>query len=288
MITSLLRSTAANWVLVTLGGLALGVAGGCAGGTSNFLTYAQDAREKGLKQFAAADYENAAGSFRSATRQDPRDYKSCYYLGACYDKTGSHQQAAQAYQASLKVMDVTLEGQADKAFRAKTIDGLAISTAKGEDRTAQIKMPQPGKRPAEDAWLRAKVNRYTGDHDAAVEAYTAAALQDPNDFYIAKDYALYLEELGQLQSADTQLRRAYRMNSKDPEVAAALRRVGTVPGPALKEQKELARTPVPRGPIPEVELKMPKFGSGGNPRPAQPANEPAPTPVSPTVQAPRD
>ena len=270
-------------MLVTLGGLALTVVGGCAAGTSNFLTYAQDAREKGLKQFAAADYENAAGSFRGAARQDPRDYKSFYYLGACYDKIGSHQQAAQAYEASLKVMDVTLEGQADKAFRAKTIDGLAISTAKGEDRTAQIAMPQPGKRPAEDAWLRGKVNRYTGDHDAAVEAYTAAALQDPNDFYIAKDYALYLEELGQTQSADVQLRRAYRMNSKDPEIIAALRRVGTVPGPALKEHKELAQPPVPQGPL---ELKMPKFGQG-NAQPG-PASEPAPTPVGPTVQAPRD
>ena len=49
---------------------------GCAAGTSDMLTFAQDARAKGLKQYNAGDYEAASGSFRSATRQDPRDYKS--------------------------------------------------------------------------------------------------------------------------------------------------------------------------------------------------------------------
>ena len=55
--------------------------------------------------------------------------------------------------------------------------------------------------------------------------------------------------------------------------------------PALKEQKELAQPPVPQGPIPE--LKVPTFGKG-NAQPAPSSAEPAPTPVGPTVQAPRD
>ena len=114
-------------------------------------------------------------------------------------------------------------------------------------------MPQPGKRPAEDAWLRAKVHRYSGDADAALEAYTQASLQDPNDFYIAKDYGLYLEELGQAQTADVQLRRAYRMNSRDQEVAAALTRLGTVPGPALKEKKRAGEAADPARPDPAAE-----------------------------------
>jgi len=256
---------------------------GCSG-TSNLLTYAQDAREKGIQQYRAREYENAAGSFRSATRQDPRDYKSFYFLGACYDAVGSHQQAAQAYQSSLKVMDLTLEGRKDTEFRARAIDGLGISLAKGQDRAAEIAMPQPGKRPAEDAWLRAKVQRYGGDADAAVQSYTEAALHDPGDFQVAKDYGLYLEELGQTRQADIQLRRAYRLNSKDEQVAAALRRVGTIPGPALKERDELARPAIPRGPLPE--LKMPRSRGGGS---GQAAAPPQPTaPESPTVQAPRD
>ncbi len=277
MITSILGSVRRNFILVTLGALVSGTLG--CGGTSEMMTYSREARQKGLKQYAVRDYENAAGSFRSATRQDPRDYKSFYYLGACYDAIGSYQQAAQAYQASLKVMDVTLEGRSDKPFRAKTIDGLAIAVAKGHDRTAEIALPHPAKRPAEDAWLRAKVNRYTGDADAALEAYTQAALQDPADFYIAKDYGLYLEELGQSRPADAQLRRAYRMDPSDKDIAAALARIGTVPGPALKERQELAKPAIPQGPLPE--LKVPTFGRGAQPAPKDSAPEP-------TVQAPRD
>ena len=260
---------------------------GCAAGTSDMLTFAQDARDKGLKQMKAGDYEGASGSFRSATRQDPRDYKSFYFLGTCYEKTGSYQQAAQSYQASLKVMDVTLEGQQDKAWRAKTIDGLAIAVSKGTDKTAHSAMPQPGKRPAEDAWLRAKILRYTGDADAAIEAYNQAALQDPNDFYIAKDQGLYLAELGQNQVADVQLRRAYRMNSKDPEVIAALQKMGTVPGPALKEKNELAKPPIPQGPLPE--WQVPKFGSGGSSSGSTPsASTGAAGSGSASLESPRD
>src|SRR5438045_1969344 len=95
-----LHAVRRNLGLFALGGLMLVGVVGCAGGASDMLTFAQDARQKGLKQFKAGDYEGASGSFRSATRQDPRDYKSFYYLGACYDKTGSYQQAAQSYQAS--------------------------------------------------------------------------------------------------------------------------------------------------------------------------------------------
>ena len=281
MITSLLFSIRQNLALLLLGGLAMSAVG-C--NTSNLMTYAEDARHKGMKQFEAQDYQGAAGSFTSATHQDPRDYKSFYYLGACYDALGSHQQAAQAHQSSLKVMDVTLEGKQDKAFRARTIDGLAIALAKGHDRAATIGMPTPGKKPAEDAWLLAKVSRYTGDADAAVEAYKQASLHEPDNFYITKDYALYLEELGQASDADLELRRAYRMNDKDPEILAALRRIGVEPGPALKEQRDLAKPIVPRGPIPEVKLKMPRIGGG---QPAETAAPAEPAPAAPPA-APRD
>jgi Tfp pilus assembly protein PilF len=272
-----------TWVAAVAVGASMLGAVGCTG-TSSMLTYATDAREKGLKQYKAHEYENAAGSFRSATRQDPRDYKSFYFLGECYRALGSNQQAAQAFQSSLEVMELTLEGRQDKPFRAQAIQGLGAALAKGHDRTAEIAMPKPGKRPAEDAWLRATVFRHSGDADAAVEAYTAAALQAPGDFYIAKDFGLYLEELGQARQADIHLRRAYQLNSSDEQVANALRRVGTVPGPGLKEKDALARPPVPQGPLPE--LKMPKFGGGGRQASAPPA--PPAAPENSTVQAPRD
>lgn len=282
MIKSIRRSV---WCVVTVAAVG-GAVWGCSG-TSSLLTYAQDARDTGLKQYRAHDYENAAGSFRSATRQDPRDYKSFYFLGACYDGMGSHQQAAQAFQSSLKVMDLTLEGQKDQEFRARAIEGLGIALAKGHDLTAEVAMPQPGKRPAEDAWLRAQVYRHSGDADAAVEAYTAAALQDPKHFHIAKSFGLYLENLGQTRQADLQLRRAYQINSGDEEVATALRRLGTVPGPALKEKDALARPPIPQGPLPE--LKMPRFGDSAR-QAAGPPAQPTPSvaPEGTTVQVPRD
>ena len=281
VITSFRRSVRTWVAAVVVGGTAL-AAVGCTG-TSSMLTYATDAREKGLKQYKAHEYENAAGSFRSATRQDPRDYKSFYFLGECYRAMGSNQQAAQAFQSSLRVMDLTLEGRQDKPFRAQAIQGFGAALAQGHDKTVEIAMPQPGKRPAEDAWLRATVFRHSGDADAAAEAYTAAALQAPNDFYIAKDFGLYLEELGQTRQADIYLRRAYQLNSTDEQVANALRRTGTVPGPGLKDKDALARPPVPQGPLPE--LKMPRIGTG---RQASAPPAPPAAPVGSTVQAPRD
>lgn len=282
MITSIRRSFL-NWVAVAVVGGSMFGAAGCTG-TSSMITYAQDAREKGLKQYRANDYTNAAGSFRSATRQDPRDYKSFYFLGACYDAMGSHHQAAQSYQSSLKVMDLTLEGQKDKEFRSQAIQGLGGAIAKAQDTGAEVAMPQPGKRPAEDAWLRAVVFRNSGDADAAVEQYNAAALQAPNDFHIAKDFGLYLLQLDQKPQANIHLRRAYQLNSTDQQVADALRQTGTIPGPGLKEKDALAKPPVPRGPLPE--LKMPKIGGGG--RQASTPAAPAAAPQGSTVQAPRD
>ena len=55
--------------------------------------------------------------------------------------------------------------------------------------------------------------------------------------------------------ATKQLKRAYQLNNKDQEVVAALRRVGVVPGPSLKEADQLAKPAVPKGPFPEVDVK---------------------------------
>ena len=282
MITSFGRVVRRVFAVAVLGGSVLGSVG--CGGTSGVLTYARAARDKGLTHYRAHEYENAAGSFRSATRQDPRDYKSFYFLGASYASMGSHQQAAQAFQSSLKVMDLTLEGQKDKEFRAQAVQGLGVALAKGHGQTAEVAMPQAGKRPAEDAWLRATVLRHSGDADGAVEAYTAASLHDPKHFHIAKDHGLYLAELGQTRQADVQLRRAYQLNPSDEQVATALRRTGTIPGPSLKNRDALARPPVPQGPLPE--MKMPRFGGGSRQASAPPA--PAAAPEGTTVQAPRD
>ena len=78
------------------------------------------------------------------------------------------------------------------------------------------------------------------------------------------------------------LRRAYAINPNDEQVAAALRRIGVVPGPSLKDRNALATPPVPLGPIPEVDWSkvVNGGGGGGQSAPPQPAvGEPAPTSV---------
>ena len=69
-----------------VGGLA-----GCA--SSDVVTFSKDARREGIAKYEAGQYGDASGSFRNATRQNPRDYRSHYYLGACYEQMGQHQQA---------------------------------------------------------------------------------------------------------------------------------------------------------------------------------------------------
>ena len=104
---------------------------------------------------------------------------------------------------------------------------------------------------------------------------------DRNNFYVIKEYGLYLERLGQADKSLPLLKRAYTMDPQDAEVQAGLRRLGLVPGPSLKDRNALAKPPVPEGPIPPVTEWV--KNRSNTPAPAAPAASP-----SPTVQAPRD
>jgi tetratricopeptide (TPR) repeat protein len=284
-----------------LGGLFIGFVSGCA----DVVTYATDARRDGLKNMKEGNVVDAAGSFRNAVRQDPRDYKSYYYLGQCYDQMGSQMQAAQAYRSGLDVMDVTIEGREDKTFRHHIIEGLATSLAKGGNRTFDDQSVIGKSKPAEQKFIVAKVYRNLGDADNALSNYQQAHFLDPNDIAIAKEYGLYLVQTGQTEQAKPVLKRAYAMNTKDPEVTEALRRLGVIPGPSLKQKQELVRPPIPQGPLPEAEMgkvtNFLKYGNttGDNSPLAQPAGgtvagsgsaapAPAPAPAPSAPAAPRD
>ena len=74
-----------------------------------------------------------------------------------------------------------------------------------------------------------------------------------------------------------QLRRAYRLNTQDEEVAAALLRLGVVPGPAILSATELSKPKVPLGPIPQVkwgEKQAETPNSGSTQDPAAPQTAP--------------
>jgi tetratricopeptide (TPR) repeat protein len=213
-------------------------------------------REQGQKLYAQGEYSDAAGAFRLAVRDDPTDYRSWYWLGQAYDKTQSYHQAIQAYRTALDVRKRTAPGREDEAMRVRTIDALGKSIAAGNERTFQAETNKGMQPSAEDKYVEAKAFEYMGDADAALEAYQQAVALDRKDFAIAKDYGLYLEKVPSMRDqAVKQLKRAYQMNAKDAQVVAALRRNGVVPGPSLKEMDQLAKPSVPKGPLPEVDIK---------------------------------
>lgn len=269
--------------------LAIGASGlfiGCGGGVSpEMITYNPRAfREQGIAQFDKADYVNASSSFKEALRQEPGDYTSRYYLGACFDKMGEPQRAIEEYRTTLNVMVHSLEGKGDLAIRGKVLEALSEAIAHEPDRTADlalIERQQP--RTPENAILLAQIYRYSGDADMALVRYTEAQNIDPANPLIAKEYGLYLEQLGQMKRADAQLRHAYAMNTKDEEVAAALRRLGVVPGPSLKSEDQLEKPFVPLGPLPEVDLTT--SNKTATTPPAQPAQG---TPGAIGTASPRD
>lgn len=272
----------------------IGLGSGCgnsSGGNQNSgmlaVTNTKAVRDMGIAQYNAGEFTDAAGTFKNATRQDPRDYQSYAYLGDCYSQLGQLQQAIQAYKASLDTAGRSYQGREDMAFRARTLDGLAAAVAKSGE--VEINAAQQSAQAAgggDGYFLMAKIHRNLGDADSALDAYNRAALLGPKDFYIQKDYGLFLEQIGQNQPAEKTLRKAYALNAKDAEVVAALRRIGVVPGPSLYDQNALAKPAMPKGPIPPA--REWQFGGNKNANTGTGAGTlPAPTPTE-TVQAPRD
>ncbi len=236
----------------------------CSAGCSDVITYARDSREKGLQYYNQADYENAAGDFKNAIRQDPADYYSHYYLASCYDHGKAYHQAIQQYKTCLHIMENSLGGKEDIAFRMQVLDNLGGAIAKADDRSVELTALNEGPKTPEDSFLMAKVYRLTGDADSAVEAYDHASLLAPKNFYISKEYGIYLAKLGQDERAGKELRIAYAINDKDQQVIDALREVGVVPGPGLKDEKDLAKPVIPEGPIPKVDVTKLRFPGTGN------------------------
>jgi Flp pilus assembly protein TadD len=252
------------------------------------ITISKDAQRKGINLYNDGQYAEAAGAFRNAARQNPRDYKNYYYLGASYEQMKQHQQAVHAYSTARELLNRSMAGKDDDEFRMRIINGLGRAIARGDQRDLQTDAAvkeaetQGG---AENWFIVAKVYAFRGDADMAIDAYNRASLLAPQNFLIQKDYGLYLEQIGQPQRAQAPLKKAYAINA-DPQVADALRRVGIVPGPSLKPVTALAQPPVPKGPIPELELSFLKRSSPKESTGATTATPPANGNAA--AQAPRD
>jgi tetratricopeptide (TPR) repeat protein len=184
-----------------------------------------------------------------------------------------------------------MAGKDDDEFRMRIINGLGRAIARSDQRdfetdaAAKHAESQGG---AENWFILAKVYSFRGDADSAIDAYNRASLLAPKNFLIHRDYGLYLEQIGQPQRAQAPLKKAYTINP-DPQVADALRRVGVVPGPSLKPESALAQPPVPKGPIPELELSFLKRTSPEQRSGTTTTTPPPPPPAANgSAAAPRD
>jgi tetratricopeptide (TPR) repeat protein len=261
--------------------------------SSTLLSSPSDSRREGEQLYREGSYGEAAGSFKTAIRRNPRDYQSQHHLARSYEQMGQHQQAIAAYKASLDTAKLTLEGRENKPFRLMTLDGLAGVIAKHDAKDVELDLLEQkakGGSSAENWFVVAKVYRLRGDVDSALSAYNRATLMDPKEFAIVKEYGLYLEQIGQTPKATQSLRKAYALNNTDADVNAALRRVGIVPGPAVKSQTQLSKPYLPQGPLPELsrlgkDKQQPRTMRSAGPHPTL---EPIPQQPEANVQSPRD
>ena len=222
---------------------------------TDVISYNREFRQTGFAQYDKHDYLNAAQTFKAALREEPGDYMSRYFLATCYEFMNRPQEAIEEYRTTLITMSNSMEGKGDLVTRRKVCASLASAIAKESDKSADlalIERQQP--RTQENVLMLARIYRQSGDPDMALTRYDEAQKLIPNDAIVAKEYGLYLEQLGQTRKADAQLRYAFGLNTSDEEIAAALRRMGVVPGPSLKNEEALEKPVVPLGPLPEVEF----------------------------------
>jgi tetratricopeptide (TPR) repeat protein len=270
------NQSTSRFIVALLAGAVFGMVG-CA----DVITYSRDAQRHGIKLYNEGNYTDAAGAFRNASRQNPREYRNYYYLGACYEQMGQFQQAIHAYQTARSTQAMSTVGKDDNDFRMRTINGLGRSIARSDQRdieTDALVRTAESKGGGENWFIVAKIYAFRGDADSAIDAYNRAGLLDPQNYLIFKDYGLYLEQIGQTAKAQAPLKRAYSLKADDEQLNLALRRAGVVPGPSLKDETALAKPALPKGPIPELELKLDsknRQAEGG-------------VPGQSTVEAPRD
>jgi tetratricopeptide (TPR) repeat protein len=226
-------------------------------GCADMMTYSQDAQREGLKLYRQGDYANAAGAFRNSVRQNPKNYQSYFYLATCYDQMGQYQQAIAEFKTAQKTQAVSIEGQYDDEMREKITLGLAGSIAKSDQRSIEMDSLQKqaeSHNNAQDWFVLAKALELRGDADSSLDAYNRAALLEPKNFLIQKNYGLLLAKCGQNEKAFVPLRTAYSLNNTDEQVVAGLRQIGVVPGPSLMDENQLARPLIPKGPIPSANV----------------------------------
>lgn len=238
-------------------------------GCADVVTYARRSNAEGMRLYRDGIYNDAAGAFRNAIRQDPRDYHSHFYLAVCYDEMRQHQQALQSYYTAREIMATTQEGKFDDQFRQQVLDALASSVARFDEREVELnRIEEEARRnPSAENWfLVGKIYRLKGDADLAVDAYRRAAKFEGDNFFIRKEAGLYLlDPLNQPQEAKYYLLQAHRLNPNDPAVNNGLYKLGVTPQPAYQEQHIPIAPLAPRNSVQPVYAPVNKRVPGPNP-----------------------
>lgn len=228
-------------------------------GCADAITYSRDSQRAGRRLFAEGNYADAAGAFKNSVRQVPTNYAGYYWLGASYEKLQQYQQAIAAYKTARQSIGLTVEGRQDDEMKQKILNGIASTIASSDPRNIELDsatQAAENKGTADNWFIIGKVYALRGDPDSAIDAYNRAMLLEPNNFFVAKDFGLYLDRIGQAERAEATLRRAYSLNNQDSEVTLALRKMGVIPGPSLATESQFGaptpsetRTNTPNGSV---------------------------------------
>jgi Flp pilus assembly protein TadD len=208
-------------------------------GCGDMLTYGQDAKHEGIRQYNDARYAEAVGDFRNSVRQDPTDAEAEYYLGLSYEQVGSYHEAIDAYKTALKLLPPETSPRFSRAVKDGSFERLARVVAQNDPSSTEtdlIVKTAGDQRSAEQYRLLGRIFRYKGDADTAMAEYRQSVQLDPDNFGTQKEFGLYLSSLGQAQDAGVVLRDAYRLNQGDKDVNGALTAIGMEPGPSLMAQ----------------------------------------------------
>lgn len=259
------------------------------GGCADAITFSRTETVEGRTLIEEGDPEGAAVIFANMTRRNPRDHRAHYYLGVAKVESGRSREAIRSFRDGLSVMELTPHGRADDQFRALLVDALSGTLAESDvdgSQLAQIEKLSKGNPTLK--LLVAMTHAKAGRPDNAIAGFESATTLDRRNPEIAKQYGLYLESLQQEEAATKVLRRAYALNTTDEEVAAALTRLGIIPGPSLLSRIDLATPALPLGPLPEIRVvEQPQTkGEGQTPEEtATPTTPPGTPEAGPTPDA---
>jgi tetratricopeptide (TPR) repeat protein len=223
--------------------------------SSDMVTFSQDAKRAGMRQYNDGRYSEAAGSFQNAVRQDPTDAESEYWLGLSYEQGSSFHEAINAYKTGLSVMPPAWSARFNHELHDNMFDRLAKVVSQHDASNTETDLlvkTAADQKSAEQYRLLGRIFRYRGDADSAMEDYRRAVALEPANFPMQKELGLYLQQLTQNQEAGQVLRDAYRLNQDDEAVNLALRRLGMVPGPSLLADNQYAKPILPGGQLPDL------------------------------------